>query len=54
MALGESRSQAEEKFVRLERSIKKRGAFREFAEFLRKYFQMNHVELVPVECVQDK
>ena len=35
--------------MRLERSLKKRGAFQEFAEVLLEYFQMQHAEPVPTE-----
>ena len=53
VALGESRTQAEERFLRLERSLRKKGAFQEFAEVLREYFQMDHAELVPAEGLQN-
>ena len=49
VALGESRTQAEERFVRLERSLRKKGAFQEFAEVLLEYFQMQHAEPVPAD-----
>ena len=49
VALGESRTHAVERFLRLERSLKKKGAFQEFAEVLLEYFQMQHAEPVPTE-----
>ena len=47
--LEESRIQAEERYIRLERSVKKKGTFQEFAKVLGKYFQMKHAEPVPME-----
>ena len=49
LALGESKAQAEERFIKLECSLKKKGAFQEFAEVLREYFHMNLTEAVPVK-----
>ena len=45
--LGESRSQAVRRFHTLERSLRAKGQFAEFAETIDEYFQKNHAELVP-------
>ena len=47
--LGKLRTQAEERYIRLRRSLKKKGTFQKFAKVLGEYFKMKHAEPVPVE-----
>ena len=49
VALGESRSHALETFSRLNRSLWKSATVHEFADVIRKYFDLNHAEPVLVE-----
>ena len=50
--LGESRKQALERFSRLERSLRKKGTFQEFADVIREYFELEHAEPVPEENLE--
>ena len=50
--LRESRKQALERLSRLERSLRKRGTFQEFADVIREYFELNQAEPVPVESLE--
>ena len=45
--LGESRSQAVRRFLCLERSLRAKGKFQEFAAVLEEYFRLGHAEPVP-------
>ena len=46
--LGESRSQAVKRFLNLERSLRSREKFSDFAEVMREYFTLGHAEEVPL------
>ena len=46
IALGESRTQALERYSRLERSLWKRGTFEEFVDVIHKDFELNDPKLV--------
>ena len=45
--LGESRSTAVRRFLSLERSLRLKGQFGQFAEVIQEYFDMGHAEQVP-------
>lgn len=45
--LGESRSLSVRRFLSLERSLRTKGQFQDFAEVIDEYLQLNHAELVP-------
>ena len=49
IALGESRAQALERFYRMELSLRRKGAFQEFADVIREYFELGHAEPVPIK-----
>ena len=46
--LGESRTQAARRFFSLERSLCSNGKFKEFANVIEEYFELDHAEIVPV------
>ena len=48
---GESRSTAVREFIGLERSLRKKGEFEEFAQAVKEYFDMQHAEPVPDSCM---
>lgn len=50
--LGESRSQAVRRFLSLERSLRSKGKFAEFARVLEEYFELGHAEPVPYPDLQ--
>ena len=50
--LGESRSQAVRRFLSLERSLRSKNQFQDFAAVMEEYFEMDHAELVPVADLQ--
>ena len=45
--LGESRTMAIKRFIGLERSLKAKGQFEEFAKEIKEYFELDHAEVVP-------
>ena len=45
--LGDSRNQALQRFKMMERSLRKKKKFGDFAEVIREYFELDHAELVP-------
>ena len=47
--VGESRTNAIRRFVNLERSLRSRGTFKEFANVVQEYFELNHAEPVPTD-----
>ena len=49
IALGESRAQALERLYRMEHSLRRKGAFQEFADVIREYFELGHAEPVPIK-----
>ena len=49
--LGESRTMALKRFMNLERSLKAKGQFEEFAQVMNEYFELDHAELVPRESM---
>ena len=46
-SIGESRSQAVQRFLSLERSLHSRNQFQEFSAVMNEYFKMEHTERVP-------
>ena len=50
--LGESRTQAVRRFLSLEKSLHSRGQFKEFADVMEEYFELNHAEIVPSADLQ--
>ena len=46
--LGESRSQAVRRFLNMERSLRAKGRFDQFAEVVEEYFDLYHAEPVPI------
>ena len=49
--LGESRTMAIKRFINLERSLKAKGQFQEFAKAMREYFELDHAEVVPSRSI---
>ena len=47
--LGESRGLAVKRFLSLEKSLRSKGQFQEFAKVVQEYFDMGHAEPVPVQ-----
>ena len=45
--LGDSRTQALRRFKMMERSLRTKGMFGDFAEVIREYFELDHAEQVP-------
>ena len=45
--IGESRSQAVRRFIKLEQSLHSRSRFEEFGSVVSEYFELNHAEVVP-------
>ena len=45
--IGESRSQAVQRFLSLERSLNAKGCFKEFSDVMQEYLDLGHAEIVP-------
>ena len=50
--LGESRTMAVQRFKNLERSLYRKGQFKEFARCISEYFQLGHAESIPTEALK--
>ena len=51
-SLGESRPQAVRRFLTLERSLRSKEQFQDFADAMHEYFEMDHAELIPASEIK--